>query len=198
VGICPQRHAKRAGKTKVGQLEIAVFVDEQVLGLQVAVQHAMRVAVPHALAQLDHELLDHGVVHDQRLARQPRTLGQRLAPPALANGQRLHVLLQVAVKELEDEVQLVAVGVHDVEQADNVRVVHLLEERDFADRRRRDALIFGLEADLLERDDALVLGREVLGLVDDSIRAWTRVSGAFTRYNVMLKAAPSPIFSIFW
>jgi uncharacterized protein (UPF0212 family) len=169
VGVCAEGHAKGAGQPKVGELEVAVLVDEQVLGLEVAVQDAVGVAVAHALAQLHHELLDHVVVHVEHLVRQPRALGQRLSAAALADGQRLHVLLQVAVEELKHQVQLVAVGVHDVEQPHDVGVVHLLEQRDLADSRRRDAFIFGLKADLLEGDDALVLGGEVLGLVDDSV-----------------------------
>lgn len=171
VGVCAERHAKGAGEPKIGELEVAVFVDEQVLRLEVAVQDAVGVAVAHALAQLHHELLDHGVVHDQCLARQPRALGQRLATAALVDGQRLHVLLEVAVEELKHQVQLVAVGVHNVEQAHNVRVVHLLEQRDLADGRRRHALVLGLEADLLERHDALVLGGEVARLVYDTVCA---------------------------
>src|SRR5690242_13656725 len=106
------------------------------------------------------------------MAGQPRALGQGLAASAIADWQRLHVLLQVEVKELEDEVELVAVGVHDVEQTDDVGVVHLLEQRNLANGGRGDTLIFGLEADLLERDDALVLCCEVAGLVDDAVGSW--------------------------
>jgi hypothetical protein len=63
----------------------------------------------------------------------------------------------------------VAVGVYDVEEADNVGVVHLFEERDLADGSRGDALILGFETNLLEGDNALVLGGEVAGLVDNTI-----------------------------
>jgi hypothetical protein len=70
VRVGAQGHAKGAGETKIGELEIAVLVDEEVLWLEIAMQDAVGVAVAHALAQLHHELLDHGVVHGQRLARQ--------------------------------------------------------------------------------------------------------------------------------
>jgi hypothetical protein len=171
VGVCAERDTKSAGEPEVGELEVVVLVDEEVLGLEVAVEDAVSVAVAHALTQLHHELLDHLIVHGQGLSIQAGALWESLAPPTLADGQRLHVLLQVAVEELKDEVQLVAVGVDDVEQAHDVGVVHLLEQRDLPDGRRRDALVLGFEADLLERDDALVLRGEVLGLVDDSVRA---------------------------
>lgn len=68
-----------------------------------------------------------------------------------------------------------AVGVYDVQQADNVGVVHLLEQGDLANGGRGDALIFGFEADLLEGDDALVLGGEVARLVDNSISSWLQL-----------------------
>lgn len=96
-------------------------------------------------------------------------LGQGLAATTLADGERLHVLLQIEVQVLEDEVQLVAVGVDDVVEADNVRVVHFFEERNLADGGRGHTLILGLQTDLLEGNDALVGSAEVEGLVDDTV-----------------------------
>lgn len=64
-----------------------------------------------------------------------------------------------------------AVGVHNVEQADNVGIPHLLEEGDLADGGAGDSFILSLEADLLEGDDATIVG-EVSGLVDDTVGAW--------------------------
>ena len=170
VGVRPQRDAKGSREAEVRKLEVPVAVDQQVLRLQVAVQHAVAVAVAHALAQLAHELLDHGVAEAQAAEVGARALGQRLAAPAVADRQRLHVLLQVEVEELEDEVQLVAVGVHDVEQPHDVRVVHLLQQRDLADRRRRHALVLGLEPDLLECHDASAV-QQVARLVDHAVCA---------------------------
>jgi hypothetical protein len=69
----------------------------------------------------------------------------------------------------------VTVGVYDVEEADDVRVVHLLEEGDLADGGGGDALIFGFKTDLLEGDNALVLGGEVARLVDNSVSSWDLV-----------------------
>ena len=53
---------------------------------------------------------------------------------------------------------------------DDVVVVHLLEERDLADGGGRDALILGLQTDLLERDNALVGGAQVKSLVNNTVR----------------------------
>ena len=44
--------AERAREPKVGELELALAVDEQVLRLEVAVQHAVEVAVRDAVEQL--------------------------------------------------------------------------------------------------------------------------------------------------
>ena len=169
MGICPEWHTKSTSKTEICQLEVTVLVDQQVLRLQVTMQNSVGMAVAHALAQLHHEPLDHRRIHDQLLACQSRTLWKSLSTPAIADRQRFHVLLEIEVEEFEYEVELVAVGVHDVQQADNVGVVHLLEQGDLTDRGRRHALIFGLETDLLERNNALVLGCEVAGLVDNSV-----------------------------
>src|SRR5690349_8603635 len=70
VGICPERHTKGTGETEICQLKVAVFVNQQVLRLQVTVQNTVSMTVAHALAQLHHEPLDHRCVHNQLLACQ--------------------------------------------------------------------------------------------------------------------------------
>lgn len=135
-------------------------------------QHSVSMAVSDALAKLHHKLLYGLVVHAERLAGETRALGQSLASSTHADWQRLHVFLQIEVKELEDEVQLVAVGVNNIQQADNVGVVHLLEQGDLADGSRGHTLIFGFETDLLEGDNALVLCGQVAGLVHDTVGSW--------------------------
>lgn len=157
VRVCAQGDAERAGKTEISQLEVSLAVDEEVLGLEIAVQNAVAMAVAHAVAQLVHELLDDGLAEAHGLEVRAAALGQGLAAAAVGDGQRLHVLLQIAVEELEDEVQLVAVGVDDVEELDDVGVTHLLEEADLADGGGRDAFVFGFEADLLQGDDAAAI-----------------------------------------
>ncbi len=193
--ISPQRHAKRSRKPEIRQLQVAVAVDEEILRLQVAMQDAMAVAVAHALDQLAHELLDHGVAQPQSAQIRARAVRQGLASPAFADRQRLHVFLQVEVEELEDEVELVAVGVDDVEEAHDVRVAHLFQEGDFADRGAGDAFVFGFEPDLLERHDAGWVG-EVAGFVDNSVGTYTKL-GVSSLYVFSSGTLPSPIFSIF-
>ena len=99
------------------------------------------------------------------------TLRQRLATTTLADRQSLHVLLQIHVQVLEDEVELVAVGVDNVEEARDVGVVHFLEKRDLANGSGRDTLIFGFEANLLESDNALIGSGQVEGFVNNTVRA---------------------------
>jgi len=98
-------------------------------------------------------------------------LRQRLAATTLADRKSLHVLLQIHVQVLEDEVKLVAVGVDNVEEAHDVGVVHFLEKRDLADRSGRDTFIFGFETDLLEGDNALIRSAQVEGFVNNTVRA---------------------------
>lgn len=133
VGVCAERHTEGSREPEIRELEVAVAVDQEILRLQVAVQHAVAVAVADALAQLAHEFLDHHVAEAHAAEVGTRALGESLAAPAVADGEGFHVFLQVEVEELHDEVQLVAVGVHDVEEADDVGVVHLLQEGDLAD-----------------------------------------------------------------
>lgn len=52
VRIRPERDAECAGETKVGKLQVAVLIDEQVLGLQVTVENPVRVAVIEPLDEL--------------------------------------------------------------------------------------------------------------------------------------------------
>lgn len=58
VGVSAERNTKGASQTKIGQLQVALLVDEQVLRLQVTVQDAVGMAVARALEELESELLD--------------------------------------------------------------------------------------------------------------------------------------------
>jgi hypothetical protein len=61
VGVRPERDAKRPGEPKVGELEVAVLVDEQVLGLEIAVEDPVGVTVVEALDELQRESLQSSV-----------------------------------------------------------------------------------------------------------------------------------------
>lgn len=138
-----KRNTKRPSQTEISQLEVSVAVNQQVLRLEVTVQDAVAVAVANAFHQLSHELLDHGIAQSHVLA-QRRTFRQSLPTSTLAHRKSLHVFLQVKVEELEDEVELVAVGVHDVQQSDNVGVIHLLQQGDLPDSSAGNTFILGL------------------------------------------------------
>lgn len=56
--VCPQGDAKGSGETKVSKLEVSVLVDEQVLGLEVAVEDAVGVAEVKTLNKLECEALE--------------------------------------------------------------------------------------------------------------------------------------------
>lgn len=190
VGVCAQGNTKRSGKTEISQLEVALLVDEQVLGLEIAMKDAMGVAVADSVAQLLHKLLDHGVAETQVATPAVHdTFGQRLASATLGDGQSLHVLLQIQVEVFEDEVQLVAVCMDNIEQTHNVWVVHFLEQGDFANGRRGDAFIFCFQTDLLEGDDAVVGGAEVTGLVHNTVCACGHVSMDRVRWLGWLSCA---------
>ena len=140
--------AEGAGQSEVGKLETAVARDEEVLRLEVAVHDAPCVAEGKAAAELEQVGLD------QHRTEQP--------------GAGLHVLLEVAVEELEYQVEL-AVGLDAVLELHNVVVLELSEEADLAQRRRGDALVLDLESDPLQGHD--LIGLPVLGFVDDAVRS---------------------------
>ena len=171
MGVGSEGDTKGPGQAEVGQLEVALAIDKEVLGLEVAMEDAVAVAVADTGTELAHELLDHGVAETKTAQIRACTLGKGLAAAAVADGQSLHVLLQIEVKELTNQVELMAVGVDNVVEGDDVRVSHLLQQGDLADGSAGDALILGLKTDLLQRHYATTVG-EIAGLVDDTVGAW--------------------------
>lgn len=84
VGVGAKRHTEGSGQTEISQLEVALLVNKQVLGLQVAVEDAVGVAVADTGAKLVHELLDHGLAESHvSCATVHAALGQRLATTSL-------------------------------------------------------------------------------------------------------------------
>lgn len=194
--IRPQWHSKCPCQSKINQLQIPLSINTQILWLQIAMQNTMTVTIPNPLDQLRHELLDHRLAQSQSSKHTP--IRQRLAPSTLSNRQRLHVFLEIEIEEFEDEVQFVAVGVDDVEQAYDVGVIHFLEQGDFADGGGGDAFVFGFETDFLEGDNAAGV-REVFGFVDYAVCAWRgSLVQVFWRCMGWRASSPSPIFSILW
>jgi hypothetical protein len=156
VCVSPQWDTKSSRQTKISQLEIAFPINQQVLWLQVAVKNPMTMAVFDSLNQLCHKLLNNLWSHSKRLQIWTSAFWKCFSTTTLADWQRFHVLFQIQVEELKDEVEFVSVGVYDVQEADDARVVHFLEERDFTNGGGWNAFIFSFKADLLESDDSLV------------------------------------------
>lgn len=67
MSISSERDTKGSGKTKIGQFEVTILVNEQVLGLQVTVKHAVRVAISHTVAKLIHEFSNDHIIETQCL-----------------------------------------------------------------------------------------------------------------------------------
>ena len=140
--VAPHRDAERPRQPEVGQLQLAALVDQQVLGLQVAVQDVAAVAVREAAQQLKPGM---------KVPFERNCTSRKFKIAKFNLHERLHnvrvnlavegveVLLEVLVAVLEDQGEF-AVRVEDVVEADNVAVVQLLEQADFAQRGRRDAL----------------------------------------------------------
>lgn len=141
----------------------------------------MRVAVPDAIAQLHHKLANDTFTETMVREVRRRTLRESFASSAVAHRQRLHILFQIHIEELKDEVELVAVGMNDVEESYDVGVAHLLEQGDFPNGGAGNTLIFGFETNLLERYYASPV-LEISSLVDDTV-------GAFSTLSVPLHAA---------
>lgn len=167
MGVGSQGDTECPSETEISQLQVALDVNKQVLRLQITVQNAVAVAVANTLHKLSHESLDHSFTESQ-VGTHHGTIRKSLSTATLADRKGLHVFLQVEVEVLEDKVELVAIGVDNVQQLDNVGVLHFFEEGDLADGGTGDTLIFGLETNLLESDDTIGMV-ELTGFVDNTV-----------------------------
>lgn len=156
--ISLKRHRERPPEPQIGDLkQLLILKQKQILRLQIAVKHAVAVAVRDAFAELEHELLDQGI------PERPRVGGF---------AERIDEFLEVGVEVLEDEVEVGLRGgledVLDAEEADDVEGGgEHLEEGDLAERRGRDAFLVDLEARFLERDE--LSGGFLDGFVDFAV-----------------------------
>lgn len=145
--------AKGSRKTEIGELELTFVVDEKILGLEVAMQDAVLVAKGDALEELVHEGFDGHVVELTALAA------------------RVHELLEVFVHVFEDEHELV-LGVNDVVEGDDVFMLELFHEGNFADGGGGGAF-FAVEVDFFEGDE--FAGLAVATLEDGRIGAFAEL-----------------------
>jgi len=98
-------------QAKVGKLKLTFVVDEQILGLQVAVEHSVCMAVVDTLEQLMHKRFDGDWV--------------QCSPIAL----RIHVFLQILIHIFEDKHELI-LSVNDIVEAKKVLVLQFFHQRD--------------------------------------------------------------------
>lgn len=57
MGISPQRNSERSGQSEICQLQVSLFVDEQVLGFQISMEDSVGVAVVQSFDELKSEPL---------------------------------------------------------------------------------------------------------------------------------------------
>mmetsp|Transcript_39919 Transcript_39919/g.85046 ORF Transcript_39919/g.85046 Transcript_39919/m.85046 type:complete len:383 (-) Transcript_39919:4-1152(-) len=132
VGVGSVREAGEAGEAEVCEFQgVSVGTDQEVVRLQIPVQHPVGVTVPHPVQYLPHEAPHH------RLG-QPDPLPNVLAPLPL-----VHERLEIVRHVLENQVESPGRGLDDVEQLDDVVVRKLAQEGDLADDVARHAPLGG-------------------------------------------------------
>lgn len=82
MSVGPEGDTKRSSETKVGELEVSIPVDEQILGLEISVEDSVGVAVVETFDKLKGEALNSQRLngrygqHGQQESRQQRVLSQ--------------------------------------------------------------------------------------------------------------------------
>lgn len=84
----------------------------------------------------------------------------------------IDVFFEILIEVLKDEGELLF-GVYDVVEPDNIWVLELFEQGDFADGRAWHSFVLTLQTDALQRDD--LIGLTVLGLVHDTIGSFAEL-----------------------
>lgn len=107
-------NSRGSSESEVSELENVLFVDEQVLRLEVTMEDLPFMAVSDAFQQLIGKTL-----HDARVK-------------TLLLAETVHVLLEVVVEKFEDKDEL-AISVDDLSERNDVRVCKLLEDGDLSD-----------------------------------------------------------------
>jgi hypothetical protein len=150
VSVGADGDAESTGESEIGKLEVAIAVDEKVLRLQVTVKNTVRVAESDSTEHLVQERL--------HLHRGKASGGLVL----------VHVLLEVMLKELEHKMQFL-LAVNNILQSDDVLVLKLLQQGNFANGCGWNTFIFGVKADFLESNHLLAYA--VASLVHNTIRS---------------------------
>ena len=99
VRVGAERDTESTSKTKIGELQVALFVDEKILRFEISVEDAMCVTVVEAANQLVGELADNLGAHTFT---------------STASRDRVHVFAKIEIEELEYKIEL-ALLVNNVE-----------------------------------------------------------------------------------
>lgn len=170
MGIRPQRHTKGPSQAKIGQFQVPLTINKQILGLQIAMNNPMTMTIAQSLTQMSHKLLNNRFIQTDRSTALREPIWQRLAASTVTNRQSVHIFLQIEVHEFHNEVEIVTFGIDDVVQANDAGILHFLEQGNFADGGAGNALVCIFEADLFQRDDSVRM-IEFARFVDDAISA---------------------------
>lgn len=95
VGKCIDRDTECSRQTEIAQLQLALAVDEEILGFEIAMQDLVLVAESRSFQELEHEASN--------------GIWRKRATVAIL----IHILLQILLAVLEDEDEL-GFGVYDV------------------------------------------------------------------------------------
>lgn len=125
--------AEGASEAEICEFELSTCIDQEVLGLEIAVQDAVLVAEVDPTEELLHKGFDGG--------------GVELAAVAA----RVHVFLQIFVHVFKDQHELVF-RVDDIVEGDNVFVLQFLHKADFTDRGTRRSF-FTVEVDFFKSNE---------------------------------------------
>mmetsp|Transcript_5011 Transcript_5011/g.8544 ORF Transcript_5011/g.8544 Transcript_5011/m.8544 type:complete len:261 (-) Transcript_5011:25-807(-) len=166
VGEVLHGDAESSSQAEVSQLEHSLPVDEQVLGLEVSVQHLVLVALGDSIKQLVKEGLDL-VFHEGSLGL-------------------VKELLEVLVEELEDECELL-ISVQHINQSYDVGVLELLEESNLPDGSTGNTLVLRLESDGLESVD--LSGVHVPRLMNHSVSSLSNLLQLLVLIDLRLHAS---------
>lgn len=158
MSVALERNSESTTKAQICNFKDAlVLVQEKVLGLQIAVEDAVAVAVGDAFAKLEEEGLNEG---------------WRKGPGVGTLAMGIDELLEIGVKILKDQVKvglgaavLVGIDMFDAKETDNVEGLGKhLEEGDLSESGRRNALLVHLKTGLLKGHQLAI--RLVFGLVN--------------------------------
>ena len=147
-------------------------------------QDTVAVAVPNSLHNLSHEFLDHGF-SQTHIRSHCSAVRKGLSTPTFADRKSFHVFFKIEVQEFENKVEFVAIGMHDVEQADDVGILHFFEQGNLTNGCTGDTFILCFETDLLQGDDTAGMN-ELAGFVNDTVRSCSKEKKKRSQFHIRI------------